>query len=94
VVLVQEFLFHRLRRGDRALAVQQARDVAALCVLHAFDAVVAARVLDLVASSDVRGRDAMHAATALLHGFESLVSPDRDFDDVPGLSRVDPAAMP
>lgn len=74
VELVQEFLFHRLRRVARAEAVAQARDVADLCVLHSVD------------------RDAVHAATALIDGFPAIVSPDRDFDFVVGLERIDPAA--
>jgi predicted nucleic acid-binding protein len=94
VELVQEFLFHRLRRGNRALAVKQTRDVAALCVLHPFDTEVAGRMIDLVASAGIGGRNAVHAATALLHGFEALVSPDRGFDTVPGLLRIDPTALP
>ncbi len=36
-------------------------------------------------------RDGIHAATALNHGIELVVSPDRAFDRVPGLRRVDPA---
>lgn len=87
---VQEFLFHRMRRGSRDLAVRQARDVADLCVLHAFDAAVLSRALELVAGSALPGRDAVHAATALVHGIDAIVSPDPDFDDVPGLRRVDP----
>lgn len=90
VEVVQEFLFHRLRRGPRADAVSQARDVATICVLHPFDAQVAERMLQIVASTTVGGRDAVHAATALVQGFESIVSPDLAFESVPGLRRVDP----
>lgn len=35
-------------------------------------------------------RDAMHAATALNHGIDAIVSPDRAFGDVRGLRRLDP----
>lgn len=35
----------------------------------------------------------MHAATALAHGFTEIVSADTDFDDVPGLTRIDPADL-
>lgn len=89
--LVQEFCFHRLRRSSRADAVAQARDVAALCVLHPVDADVVDGMLGLVETTRLGGRDAVHAATALLHGFDAIVSPDQDFDGVPGLRRLDPS---
>lgn len=89
----QEFLFHRMGRGDVASALQQFDLVDALVVWHPFDAEVLRRARDLVAGGGVRGRDAVHAATALLAGFEALVSCDRDFDEVPGLERVDPATL-
>ncbi|ROS75277.1 type II toxin-antitoxin system VapC family toxin [Cellulomonas sp. PhB143] len=93
VEMVQELLHHRLRRGDRAAAVAQARGAAAACVLHPFDADVLARAVDLVEQAGLGGRDAVHAATALQHGFAALVSPDRDFDAVPGVERLDPGRL-
>lgn len=38
----------------------------------------------------IRGRDALHAATALTYGIDTIVSPDRAFDGIPGFTRVDP----
>lgn len=35
-------------------------------------------------------RDAVHAATALVYGIDTIVSPDHTFDGIPGLTRVDP----
>lgn len=91
VELVQELMYHRLRRTDRATAVQQARDAKSMCVLHDFDMDVLERTLALVASHPrIRGRDAVHAATALEHGIETVLSPDTAFDGIPGLRRVDP----
>ncbi len=91
VEMVQELVFHRLRRGTRAVAVRQGRDAASLCTLHDFDRVVLDRALMLMAEHDgVRGRDAVHAATALQHGLETVISPDAAFDLVPGLRRLDP----
>lgn len=90
---VQEFLHHRLRRADRAPALRQAREISAFCVVHPFDAVVLNRSLALIATTPIRGRDAVHAATALEHDFTEIVSADPDFDDVPGLRRVDPADL-
>lgn len=90
VEAIQELLFHRLRRGTRSEAVSLVRDVHAMCRVHDFDDAVALRMLDLVATSPLGGRDAVHAATALEHGFDEIVTPDRDFDAVPGLRRRDP----
>ncbi|MFN8079528.1 MAG: type II toxin-antitoxin system VapC family toxin [Kineosporiaceae bacterium] len=90
VEAVQEYLFHRMRRGDRARAVAEASGVLDVCRVHAFDVTVARRAIDLVANSRLRGRDAVHAATALTAGFEAIVSPDADFDHAPGLRRTPP----
>jgi len=91
VEMVQEFVFHRIRRTDRLIAVRQARDAAGLCVLHDFDADVLSIALDLIATADgLGGRDAVHAATALRHGLSSIISPDHAFDRIPGIRRLDP----
>ncbi len=86
----QEFLFHRMRRTDRQQALREFDLIERLVVWHAFDIEVLRRARDLVATSDVRGRDAVHAATALSHGFDQIVSCDADFDAVPGLTRINP----
>jgi uncharacterized protein len=90
VEAVQEFLFHRLRRGERSLATAMARRMADLCVLHPLDRSVATRMIDLLESTSLQGRDAVHVATAQLAGFASIVSADRDFDAAPDLSRLTP----
>jgi len=92
VEMIQEFVHHRLRRtGDRALAAEDGRNVAALCTVLTFDREVLDLSLDLVARiPTVRGRDAVHAATALAYGIERIVTTDRAFDGIPGLIRVDP----
>ncbi|MBK8461197.1 MAG: type II toxin-antitoxin system VapC family toxin [Micropruina sp.] len=90
VELVQEFCFHRLRRGSRQDAVTQARDVTALCVLHPVDQAIVEGMLDLIERTNLGGRDAVHAATAIRQGFSSIVTPDPDFDAIPGLLRMGP----
>lgn len=91
VEAIQEFTFHRMRRGDRAVAVDQAHAFMAGLTLHAFDTKILARSIELIGESTVRGRDAVHAATALELGLTEIVSADTDFDGIPGLTRVDPA---
>lgn len=87
---IQELLFHRLRRTDRVAAVKQCRAVAAMCVLLPVDADVVDGMFDVVQRFGIRGRDAIHAATALANGFGRIVSTDLAFDRVDGLERIDP----
>jgi uncharacterized protein len=91
--LVQEVVHHRFRRThDRQRAVREARDVARLCLLHEVRADDVLRGLDLYATSERLGsRDAVFAAVALNRGIPAILSPDRAFDDIAGLVRVDPA---
>lgn len=94
VEMIQELVHHRLRRtGRRSIAVADARDTAAVLTLLNFDRQVLDLSLDLIERSLVRGRDAVHAATALAYGIGTIVSPDHAFDDIPGLTRVDPDKM-
>ncbi|MDO5627008.1 MAG: PIN domain-containing protein [Mobilicoccus sp.] len=90
----QEFLFHRVRRAGRERAVLEFDRVERLVVWHAFDVDVLRASRDLVAGGYVRGRDAVHAATALAAGFDTIVSCDADFDGIPGLARLDPGSSP
>ncbi|MEI2778509.1 MAG: PIN domain-containing protein [Tetrasphaera sp.] len=89
----QEYLFHRLRCTSREAAVAEFGDVDALAVWHSFDRAILHAARDLVRDTHLRGRDAVHAATALAAGFGSIVSCDSDFDGIPGLRRVDPTAL-
>ncbi|MDR2372839.1 MAG: type II toxin-antitoxin system VapC family toxin [Bifidobacteriaceae bacterium] len=93
--MIQEFVFHRLRRNsDPAAAAAEGRDLAELVTLAPFDGAVLAESLRLAELAQARGRDAVHAATAICLGLDAIVSPDRDFDSVRGLARVDPADVP
>ena len=89
----QEFLFHRLRVGDRVSAVREFAALDRLAVWHPFDVDILRASRDIVASGAARGRGAVHAATAIHAGFTSIVSSDSDFDNVPGLRRIDPADL-
>lgn len=91
VEMVQELAFHRMRRVDRSQAVDEAKAAGDICTLLDFNHDVLIRSLDLITSvSTVRGRDAVHAATALNHDIDKVISPDVAFDQIPGLTRVDP----
>lgn len=90
VEAVQEFVFHRTRRVARDLAVRQTRKVSDGLVLHPFDEDVLAQSLDLCERTGLRGRDAVHVATAQLAGFDTIVSLDSDFDGVSGIRLLHP----
>lgn len=90
VELVQEVTFHRLRTGGVEHAVGIGRLLLEACVLYPVTREVMARSLDLIERSPVRGRDALHAATALEHGFTEIVTTDPGFVGVPGLGLTPP----
>ena len=90
--LVQEFLHYRARRiGDRDQALEATRDVAALCKLHPLRPADVATAFDLYGRHErLTARDAFFAAVAVNRGIETILSSDRDFDGIDGLTRVDP----
>ena len=83
----------RLRRGlDRDRVARQTARIAELCLVNELELRDWPLMLELlVAHPRLDARDAVYAATALNRGLEVVVSPDRDFDDVAGLRRADPA---
>jgi predicted nucleic acid-binding protein len=87
---VQEVAFHRMRMTERSTALGQVIAVRDLCLVHAMDDTVIDTALTLLATTPARGRDAFIAATALLAGFDTIVTTDTRFVEVPGLRRVDP----
>jgi predicted nucleic acid-binding protein len=93
VEVVQEILhrFVAIRQPERGAAVaRNVMDLFApvLPVTHA----TMRRVPDLIeAHPALAARDLIHVATCLNEGISEIVSPDRGFDDVPGIRRLDPA---
>lgn len=93
VEMFQECLHHRLRRtGRRSVAVAEIRESEPLFVTLDFDHEVLMRSMELIETTQIRGRDAVHAATALAYGIGTIASTDPAFDGIPGLTRVDPTA--
>jgi predicted nucleic acid-binding protein len=93
VELVHEFAYVRCRRtGARVDAAESARDVASICELHSVGWDDIDRGLDLWCEHQgLDMRDAIFAAQALNQEIDAILSPDRDFDGIPGLERIDPA---
>ena len=92
--MVQELIYHRLRvTSNRSLAVGDGRDVAAIFEIRPFDGAVLAEAMRLIEhTTTIRGRDAVHAATALANGIGIVISTDSAFADVPGLTCLDQEA--
>jgi predicted nucleic acid-binding protein len=92
VEVIQEILhrFTALRRPE--VGAEMARDALdlfapVLPVTHA----VMRRMPDLVERhATLAARDVVHVATCLEEGISEIVSPDRGFDSVPGIRRLDP----
>lgn len=93
VEMVQEFVHLRARARCPADAVTQARRVMAACHrVHDFTRRELDVALELLgAHPTLRPRDAVHAATALNHGIDAVLSADRHFDVIPEIERIDPA---
>ncbi|MCU1440898.1 MAG: hypothetical protein JWP85_1895 [Rhodoglobus sp.] len=95
VEMVQELVHHRLRKtGDRNHAIADGRDITAACTVLYFDREILDLSLDLIERiPTMRSRDAVHAATAIAYGIESIASTDTAFDGIPGLKRIDPLTL-
>lgn len=94
VEVIHELAHVLIRRGgDRAKALRLASAAAELVRLHEFSPSDLPLTMTLLADHPaLDARDAVFAATALNRGIPLILSPDRAYDDVPGLDRVDPAA--
>jgi predicted nucleic acid-binding protein len=93
IELLHEFVHVRARRtAMRAMAVADARNIAATSRLHAVGRADIERALGLWAEHQrLDVRDAIFAAQALNRGIDAILSADRDFDGIDGLERIDPA---
>ena len=91
--MVQEVVHHRMRREDGVAATEAGRRISSSFFVLSFDHEVLELALGLIERTAIRGRDAVHAATALAYGIETIASSDPAFDTVPGLRRVDPLTV-
>lgn len=92
VDLLQELAHVLLRsQSDRSGALARVGDAAELCRLHAFEPTDVPLMLSLLEHHEqLQARDAVFAATALNRDVPVILSPDRGFDGIRGLRRVDP----
>lgn len=95
VEVIQEILHRFTTIGRPETGAAMARDALdlfapVLPVTHA----VMRRMPELVETyPTLAARDLVHVATCLQEGISDIVSPDRGFDTVPGIRRVDPASV-
>ena len=88
--VLQEIL-HRYVAIDRLDAIQPAFEV----LLNVVDVVLPVRDVEVLrarevvlGSARISARDALHVAVMEQHGIDRIMTFDRGFDDVPGLTRV------
>lgn len=93
--VAQEVMYVLGRRGDRALAARVVGDLTML-----FPSMLPVELADITRACELflqypglPTRDAVHAATMLNAGIGTVVTADRDFEQVAGLERVDPTAI-
>jgi predicted nucleic acid-binding protein len=93
VELIHEFTYVRLRQvSSRAEAVQAAFEIMHSFSLHTVEFRDMERANDLWCEHErLDMRDAIFAAQALNRGIDAILSPDRGFDGIDGLQRIDPA---
>lgn len=93
VELIHEFTYVRRRKQvTRRDAAESARDIADMCRLHAVEPSDIERALNLWSDYELLNmRDAIFAAQALNRDIDAILSPDRGFEGIPGLERIDPA---
>jgi predicted nucleic acid-binding protein len=93
IELVHEFSHVRYRHGiARAEASESAGDIVGMCPSHTVVRGDIERAMGLWCEHErLDMRDAIFAAQALNRDIDAILSPDRDFDGIPGLERIDPA---
>ncbi len=93
VELIHEFAYVRQRKGmNRRAAAADARDIAGTSRLHVVESSDIERALELWCEHErLDMRDAIFAAQALNRGIDAILSPDRGFNGIAGLERIDPA---
>jgi predicted nucleic acid-binding protein len=91
--VLQELLFVYSRRGQRSVGISVVQDI-----LDLIPDVLSVAKPDLVMAALLMGqythlnsRDAVHLATMRTNGIESIITADKHFDGIDGVTRVDPS---
>ena len=90
--LLQEILYHFWQRGQPQVGLQAFDQIVAgfpdPIPITVHEAAIARDLLS--AHPYLEPRDAIHAGVVLAHGLEGIISADRDFNSIPGVTRFDP----
>ena len=93
--VLQEILHIFVRRGEREHGARRVREiidsVEEVIPIGGEEIYIASRLLIQYPRLDAR--DAVHAAVVQLHGLEGVVSADKGFDVIRGITRFDPMEM-
>lgn len=95
VEVLQEVLHRYYSLGRPRVAATAFSSLRKLCeeILPVFEADLVLAHHLLHESPQIRVRDAIHAATMQNNGLSQIISTDKHFDAVKGISRIDPAAL-
>jgi uncharacterized protein len=94
VEVVQEFTHIRRRQGFADSVIRSREIIAVVAKVHAAELRDLDTALMLIEKYDnLPVRDAMHAASAINRGITSILSTDKDFDEVHEIERIDPADL-
>ncbi len=94
--VIQEIL-HRFSTSDRrrigAAMAESALDVFAP-ILPITERIMREMPNLILRHPELSARDLVHVATCRVHDIDLIISPDRGFDEIDGLARIDPADAP
>lgn len=95
VEVVQEILHIYHARNQTNVGIRVARDVMMMLPrpITVTPQTVSSATDLLERYPSIQSRDAVHAAVALEHGLEGIISADRGFDIIDGLKRFDPKEL-
>lgn len=92
VEVLQEILHIYSRRGERNFAIEMARNLSILVTtLYSVTPGDFTRALTLHSQHQrLTARDSLHLASLYNNGITHILSADRHFDGLPGITRIDP----
>ena len=90
--VIQELLYVLTRRGNRGAGIALAREILDLMpdLLPVSKPDIALALLYMERYERLNVRDAVHLGTMLNNGIDSIITADRDFDEIEDVTRVDP----
>lgn len=93
--VLQEILYRYFSIGHAATATAVFKAATSICaeVLAVELKTTEAALEVLLEAPSMSPRDAIHVASMHAHGIDSILTTDRDFDNISGVTRVDPTDL-